>query len=264
VIATKLAETTSDAGALVEDLDEPRIDPSHFVAQLVCLSQRRLRHHNKLNAAASGCHIAYALRVNGATRDTLEQLRKKYGEMLSMRLAHDSGVESEARARERMAELASQFPGALREIDDLDLGVIRDRIGRLDAALRGDAPVERWMEAVGLFHTLARGALRAKRWLAGRKVVDLATVLEYERDIGGEACGAPASGATAAEALAAAALTWSSELARIAAPPRGRIMDLVFDRIARTLGTTEPEARYLVFGTSRRSRGARQVEVGSD
>ena len=193
---------------------------------------------------------------------------KKYGEMLSMRLAHDSGAESEARARERMAELASRFPGALREIDDLELGAIRDRIGRLDAALRGDAAVERSMEAVGLFHALARGALRAKRWLAGRKTVDPTTVLEYERAIGDEAHGAPVSGTPGAEALAADALSWSSELARIAAPPRGRIIDLVFGRLARTLGTTELEARYLVFGTSRRSRIAvrvvRRVEVGSD
>jgi hypothetical protein len=160
-----------------------------------------------------------------------------------MRLAHDSGEDSEARARERMAELAAQFPGALREIDDLELGVIRDRIGRLDAALRGEAAIERWMEAVGLFHTLARGALQAKRWLAGRKTVDSATVREYENDIADVAIDAP---------------TWSSELALIAAPPRGRIMDLVFARIARTLGTTELEARHLVFGPPRRARASRK------
>jgi hypothetical protein len=201
--------------------------------------------------------------VDATTRDTLERLRRKYGEMLSMRLAHDSGEESEARARERMAELASQFPGSLREIDDLELGVIRDRIGKLDAALRGDAGVERWMEAVGLFHTLARGALRAKRWLAGRKTVDHATVLEYENDINGvddperspaRQAGAPVS----REEPSADALAWSDDLALIAAPPRGRIMDLVFARVARTLGTTEIEARHLVFGVPRRARGSRR------
>jgi len=189
--------------------------------------------------------------VNATTRDTLEQLRSKYGEMLSMRMAHDSGTESAARARERMAALASRFPGALREIDALELGVIRDRIARLDAALRGETAVERWMEAVGLFHALARGALRAKRWLAGRKTVDPATALEYESDVA-EALDdprPPADGALAADALA-----WAGELAHIAAPPRGRVMDLVFARIARTLGTTEVEARHLVFGPPRRSR----------
>ena len=184
--------------------------------------------------------------VDAATRDTLEQLRRKYGEMLSMRLAHDSGAESEARARQRMAELASRFPGSLREIDQLELAVIRERIDRLEAALRGEAPVERWMEAMGLFHSLARGALRAKRWLAGRKTVDAVTAAEYESNVGDPTD--PAVGASAV----ADGLAWTSELARIAAPPRGRIMDLVFDRLARTLGTTEREARRLVFGPRRR------------
>jgi hypothetical protein len=193
-------------------------------------------------------------KLDAATRHTLEQLSRKYGEMLSMRLAHDAGEESEARARERMAELAARFPGALREIDDLELGVIRDRIGQLEAVLRGEGEVERWMEAVGLFHALARGALRAKRWLAGRKAVDGATVLDYESAIAGLTGDGLAGPYAGGEALAADALAWSSELARIAAPPRGRLMDLVFARVAHTLGTTEPEARHLVFGKPRRSR----------
>ena len=200
--------------------------------------------------------------LDAATRHTLEQLSRKYREMLSMRLAHDAGVESETRARERMAELAARFPGALREIDDLELGIIRDRIGQLEAALRGEAGVERWMEAVGLFHVLARGALRAKRWLAGRKTVGPETVLDYESEFAGVSgddlagvSGDDLAGACAGgEALASDALAWSSELARLAAPPRGRIMDLVFARVAHALGTTEPEARHLVFGTPRRSR----------
>jgi hypothetical protein len=193
--------------------------------------------------------------VDATTRDTLVQLRRKYGEMLSMRLAHDSGVETEARARQRMAELASRFPGALREIDELELAVIRERIERLDAALRGDGPVERWMEAVGLFHSLARGALRAKRWLAGRKTVDAITVLAYASDVADLAVADPAgpAGASAVDD----GLAWTGELARIAAPPRGRIMDLVFARLARKLGTTEREARHLVFGPPRRVRKMR-------
>jgi len=203
--------------------------------------------------------------VDATTRDTLVQLRRKYGEMLSMRLAHDSGAETEARARQRMAELASRFPGALREIDELELAVIRERIERLDAALRGDGPVERWMEAVGLFHSLARGALRAKRWLAGRKTVDAITVLAYASDVADLAVADPAgpAGAGAVDGAVADGLAWTGELARIAAPPRGRIMDLVFARLARTLGTTEREARHLVFGPPRRVRNMRSRSDGS-
>jgi hypothetical protein len=205
------------------------------------------------------------LPVDATTRDTLDQLRRKYGEMLSMRLAHDSGAETEARARQRMAELASRFPGALREIDELELAVIRERIERLDAALRGDGPVERWMEAVGLFHSLARGALRAKRWLAGRKTVDAITVLTYASDVADLAVADPAgpAGASAVDSAVADGLAWTGELARIAAPPRGRIMDLVFARLARKLGTTEREARHLVFGPPRRVRNTRSRSDGS-
>ncbi len=195
--------------------------------------------------------------LDAKTRDTLEQLRAKYAEMLSMRLAHESGVESKARARQRMAELASRFPGALREIDELELAVIRERIRRLDAALHGQSGVERWMEAVGLFHSLARGALQAKRWLAGRKTVDAATVLEYESDVVDipEEGGAPAPTRDAADTSTLDdRLAWRSELARIAAPPRGRIMDLVFARVAQILGTTELEARTLVFGPPRHAQ----------
>jgi hypothetical protein len=192
--------------------------------------------------------------LDAKMRDTLEQLRAKYAEMLSMRLAHESGMESKARARRRMAELASRFPGALREIDELELAVIRDRIRRLDAALHGESGVERWMEAVGLFHSLARGALQAKRWLAGRKTVDAATVLEYESDVVEMTAqhGAVEAAPDAADASALDdGLAWRSELALIASPPRGRIVDLVFARVAQTLGTTELEARSLVFGPPR-------------
>jgi hypothetical protein len=184
--------------------------------------------------------------VGPTTRDALEQLRDKYREMLAMRLEHDSGAEDETAARTRMAALARRFPGALREIDDLELGVIRDRIARLDAAVRGECAVEPWMDAMALFHALARGALRAKTWLAGRKTVDAATASAYERyatDLG----------------IAGDALAWAGDLARVATPPRGRVMDLVFARLAATLGTSEHEARRLVFGLPRRAASRRTL-----
>jgi hypothetical protein len=175
---------------------------------------------------------------------SLEQLRAKYREMLSMRLAHACGDESETDARDRMAELAWRFPGSLREIDDLELDVIRARIGQLDRALRGDQQTEPWMEAVALFHGLARGALWAKRWLAGRKTIEPSTTCAFERD-------------ASQAAIAAEALAWTDDLAAIAAPPRGRIMDLVFARVAQAMRTSESEARSLVFGVARADRPPR-------
>jgi hypothetical protein len=181
--------------------------------------------------------MAYAPSVSATSPDALEELRRKYREMLAMRLedaaSQDDGARS--RARTRMARLASRFPGALREIDDLELEAIRDRILRLDATLDGSSVVEPWMEAIALFHALARGALWAKRWLAGRKTVDSAMEREYAIEAAVD--GAPDE-----------ALEWARDLDEVACPPRGRLTDLVFERLARALGITHEQARLLVFG----------------
>jgi len=166
--------------------------------------------------------------------EALRDIRAKYVEMLSMRMEHRSGDEDEARARERMARLAARFPGALRELDELELRVIRARIAGLDAVLAGRAEIEEWMEAIATFHSLARGALHAKRWLGGRKRVDAALASAYERQ-------------AAQFEFSNDALRWSRALDRIARPPRGRLLDLIFARVALDLGTTQDRARSLVF-----------------
>jgi hypothetical protein len=174
-------------------------------------------------------------------RASIEELRAKYAQMLAMRVVHTSGDDDADEARARMAELAARFPGSLREIDDLELAEIRRRIGVLDEVLEEGREVDAWMEAVALFHAMARGALSVKRWLGGRKRVDG----DVERAF--------------VEALASLpfpedARGWRSDLARIASPPRGRVTDLVFARLARELGTSERAARRLVFGIPRRER----------
>jgi hypothetical protein len=170
---------------------------------------------------------------------TFEQLRRKSRVMLAMRIAHQAGDDDPAQVRVQMAELASAFPGALREIDQLELRAIEARIADLDAVVRGEAAAARWMEAVALFHALARGALEAKRWLAGRKRVDAAATAEFMQHA-----------ARLDPESAAAALAWAHDLGQVAAPPRGRVMDLVFTRVAGALGASDSEARALVFGAS--------------
>ena len=172
-------------------------------------------------------------------RKALEGLRYKYTEMLRMRRVS----EPQAEARPRMAELATHFPGALRELDDLELGEIERRVAALDVALSNSARTERWMHAIALFHACARGALSAKRWLAGRKAVD------------GDLAEAFAS-AVGELPFPEDARAWTAHLAGIASPPGGRVTSLVFARVARELGTSEREARDLVFGVPRRERVA--------
>ncbi len=171
--------------------------------------------------------------------DDLAALREKYEEMLRLRLAADAGDISDP--RRAMAALAARFPGALREIDELPLEAIRARIQELARGERG-GPVTLWMEATHLFHALTRGALCAKKWLGGRKAVDAATREAFEREAG-SLC------------FAGDALPWRDDLARLASPPRGRVTELVYERIGIALTITVAEARFLVFGGARPRRG---------
>jgi hypothetical protein len=177
----------------------------------------------------------------GLSRPVAQELRAKYAEMLSMRIANAAGDEDAAGARPRMARLAARFPGALREIDDLELAEIRRRVAALDAFASASGEEQDWMEPVALFHRLARGALATKRWLAGRRHVDEALAGAF---------GAFASLAPFPEEIQA----WASDLERVASPPRGRLLDVVFARLAAELGVDEPAARRLVFGRGARRR----------
>ncbi len=170
----------------------------------------------------------------------LEGLLGKYREILAIRMADEVLHEGAAAMQVRMAHLASRFPGSLRELDDMELDEIRQRTGALEAAIRDPAGVQRWMAAVSLFHALTRGALRAKRWLAGRKRVDA----ELER-----AYGAWIDGLDYPDEARA----WAGDLACIATPPRGKVSAAVMARIGRHFGTTEREAMLLVFGGLRRA-----------
>jgi hypothetical protein len=174
-------------------------------------------------------------------REELSALRDKYARMRVMRLAHDAGEEEPEAVRSCMAELASRFPGALREIDDLELAEIDRRIDRLGAALAGTVAVEPWMRAIALFHRLARGALCAKRWLRGNRAITPELAQSFRAEC-------------AAFAYPEEARAWEEHLEALAAPPGGRWTDLVYARIAAELQVSGAEARRLAFGTPRRSR----------
>jgi hypothetical protein len=171
----------------------------------------------------------------------LEELRDKYVTMLAMRRRHDAGTEDEGAVRREMAQLAARFPGALREIDDLELSEIEARIAALDAAILGRCEAEPWMRASARFHSLARGALCAKRWLGGRRRVDDAVERAFVA-------------AVSSFAFPEEARAWAGALGVLASPPRGRVTDAVFVRVGRELGVSERAARRLVFGEPRRER----------
>src|SRR5271170_1520673 len=155
--------------------------------------------------------------------------------MLRLRLEPSGGD-----PRRAMAALASRFPGALREIDDLPLETIAERVRELRASEEG-APAARWMEASHAFHTLTRGALCAKKWLAGRTEVGDELRLAFDREVTQLCWGDDAR-------------SWRAHLTRVASPPRGRVTELVYEQMSLLLGVSAEEARTLVFGVPRRQR----------
>lgn len=187
-----------------------------------------------VEAAQPGCACALA-----------GELLRKYGAMLAMRLAHDAGMENPTQVRPQMVALAARFPGALRELDELELDEIRRRIARIEGVLSGACRPEPWMRAMAAFHALARGALCAKRWLVGRKHVDDAIERGYVD-------------ALQELAFPEDARAWKDDLRSVASPPRGRLTSLVFARLAQALGITEREARGLVFGRIQELDAAQQ------
>jgi hypothetical protein len=173
----------------------------------------------------------------------LRALRDKYERMNRLRELHERAradadfVEPDPRAA--MAALARAFPGALREIDELPIEVIRARIAELSSAEDDPSLVTPWMVAHARFHALARGALAAKRWLHGRPLT-------------------PELVATFARMVAALpegddAAAWAGDLASIAKPPRGRLMDLVYARLALELDIDVAAARDVVTPHARAS-----------
>jgi hypothetical protein len=165
-------------------------------------------------------------------REALQDLHVKYTEMRRLRIL---AIESPTTdPRQNMADLAARFPGALREIDELPLDAIDRKLSDLALAITDASQVAPWMKATARFHELTRGVLAVKRWLAGKKQIDDAVRAEFE---------------TIARELpyAADVVVWQSDLEAIASPPRGKVTDLVFARIARELSIDESDARRLVF-----------------
>ncbi len=133
-----------------------------------------------------------------------------------------------------MSALAAEFPGSLREADDLPPELLAERLAELAATLEGGPTLE-WMERVSRFHTLARGALVTKRWLAGRRAIDGAVTASFD------AAFAALDGGEGVRA-------WRDDLAAVASPPRGRMTTLVFERMARECPRSAAELRAIVFG----------------
>ena len=174
-----------------------------------------------------------------ASHDDVRALARKYDEISRLRRA--AAASPDVDPRREMAALAAEFPGALREADDFQPAELDRRVTELARVFRtGDAPAA-WMTMVARFHRLTRGALCAKKWLDGRKVVDAAVAQAFE-------------GRVRHALLRRRRRGVAPELAVIANPPRGRLTEVIFERIAGEVGQEVETVRRVVFGEPRRPR----------
>lgn len=156
-------------------------------------------------------------------RADLERLCAKYEVLLRLRSEREAAIargllafpDDERLPRRRaMHALASEFPGALRELDDSDVRALGDRLEAIRRTLAG-AEVAPWMEAAVLFHRALREALLLR---AGRPSGDF----------------------------------WSHPSRGTLAPlievrGSGRLLDVVWSAVAETLGVTPRAAELLVY-----------------
>jgi hypothetical protein len=168
--------------------------------------------------------------MNHPSPQLLSGLLDKYRRLLRLR------TETTAEApREELRRLARQYPGSLRELDQLPLESIEARISALEAVLASAGEPEVWMCLQVSYHGFMRATLRIKRW---------------SRDWPDEP--AAAQRALSARYVAGAdepALAFFDEavIAAIRKPAQGRLNPFVLAEVARHHGTTAGEvARALL------------------
>jgi hypothetical protein len=163
--------------------------------------------------------------ASAISKADLSRLRCKYEAMKALRDLHARAKEDpsfhEPDPKVQLAALADAFPGALREIDELPIETIAERIAALAAAENDEVAIAPWMIVQTTFHRLARGALATKRWLNGRKD-------PTEEDRASFVCALDRGEV----GHASDARYWIDALATIARPPDGRLMRVVWEHVA--------------------------------
>jgi hypothetical protein len=179
----------------------------------------------------------------------LADLVEKYEALVDLR---DGAPERTIARRDAMRGVASRFPGALRELEqisppDLDHRAreVLEGLERLlhdlerSPGLRSlEEPEHRWMLAAAELHAYLKELLKVKRWLSERPPAeDAGQTLEGLR-VWHLECGDarwPVSHWTAAR------------LTALRSPPRRRATDLAYEEVAARHGLTADGLRHLLF-----------------
>lgn len=133
--------------------------------------------------------------------------------------------------------LAGEFPGCLNELDTLPLEEIDARALALTAAAAG-GPILDWMSWLAGYHALLRAALRIRIRTTRIRAIDDARARELAEDA------AAHSGATIDRAFVDAVMR----------PPGGRIIPVVYARLAALHGARAAEIKRALFPHSRVAR----------
>jgi len=167
--------------------------------------------------------------------DALRALARKYRVMGALRA--DGAGDETAEDRAALRQIAAEFPGALRELDTLPTEEIAARERALEAAAQG-GPVEPWMAWMHGYHALMRAALALKRRGGGRAPITDDALQAIAR----------ATGVTLDDAFVRA----------VASPPSGRLMAVVFDRLAAEHGVARSVIWDALFPARKGVRSYRQ------
>jgi len=165
--------------------------------------------------------------VSRAEQSPAEALRRKYERIRRMRLAHEDGTEGDPRPL--MRELAADFPGALRDLDELPMETIEARL----SALSSSSPPP-WAEAMARYHGWMRLALAIKRRF--RPGSDPALARRWALDERAPRPDEPDEARLDVEAIAA-----------ILRPPGGRLSRWVLRRVADETGRPLEDVERDVF-----------------
>ena len=165
----------------------------------------------------------------------LLRLAEKYQTLGALRRARALGDAVPERAV--FKALADEFPGCLNELDTLPLEEIDARRDALAAAAAGGARLD-WMAWLDGYHALLRAALRIRIRAAQRRAIDEARALALAQDASKH------SGAAIDRAFVHAVLR----------PPGGRILPVVFERLALLHGAPAATIKRTLFPHSRGAR----------
>ncbi len=183
----------------------------------------------------------------------LQALADKYRALIALRLEREAleargvfaldGAAGRAR-KQRGRRLARRFPGALRELDELTVAQLEQRLAEVEAELVGAGRgqgARRWVLVMLDFHALLVEALAIKRWLSrharGARAVDAALLRRFRRYLS----------RSPARQHAMAGVD-EAFLMRYLRPPHGRLLALVWDELAARHALPKSELSRMIFG----------------